>query len=270
MTAQPIDFFDHLDSVSVLGVRVHLLGEAGICQYIADVVAQQRKILVLNVNTHCYNMVYYHPWLRDFLNQAGLVFCDGAGVVLGARILGYHIPGRSTPADSMWRLAALAEEKGISFFFLGAKPGIADKAALKLKERFPALQIATRHGYFDKSPDSRENEEVIRLINASKANVLIVGFGMPLQEKWLKENWERLNVNVGFSAGALFDYISGELRRGPRWMTDNGMEWLARLLIEPKRLWKRYLIGNLFFFCLIFKQWFGNFFSRLRDKLRSD
>jgi N-acetylglucosaminyldiphosphoundecaprenol N-acetyl-beta-D-mannosaminyltransferase len=79
-----------------------------------------------------------------------------------------------------------------------------------------------------------------------------------------------LNVNVGFSAGALFDYISGELRRGPRWMTDNGMEWLARLLIEPKRLWKRYLIGNLFFFCLIFKQWFGNFFSRRRDKLRSD
>jgi N-acetylglucosaminyldiphosphoundecaprenol N-acetyl-beta-D-mannosaminyltransferase len=246
--------FDNINSVPVLGVQVHLLGETGICQYIADVVAQQHKSLVLNVNTHCYNMVYHHPWLRDFLNQAGLVFCDGAGVVLGAKILGYHIPGRSTPADSMWSLAKLAEQKDISFFFLGAKPGIADKAALKLKERFPALQITTRHGYFDKSPDSSENKEVIRLINASEANVLIVGFGMPLQEKWLKENWDKLNVNVGFSAGALFDYVSGELRRGPRWMTDNGMEWLARLIIEPKRLWKRYLIGNLFFFYLIFKE----------------
>lgn len=254
MTTQSIHSFEKLDSVSVLGVQVHLLGEAGICLYIADAVARQRKALVLNVNTHCYNMAYHHPWLRDFLNQAGLVFCDGAGVVLGARILGHHIPGRSTPADSMWSLAELAEQKGISFFFLGAEPGIADKAALKLKERFPALQIATHHGYFDKSPDSRENEEIIRQINASKANVLIVGFGMPLQEKWLKENWDRLHVNVGFSAGALFDYVSGELRRGPRWMTDNGMEWLARLLIEPRRLWKRYLIGNLFFFYLIFKE----------------
>lgn len=243
-----------IESVNVLGVRVHLLTEARLIKHITDIVAQKRKALVLNVNTHCYNMAHKNPWLQDFLNRAEVVFCDGAGVVLGARILGYRIPGRTTPADSMWKLAELAEKEGITFFFLGAKPGIAEKAAQKLIGCFPELKIETRHGYFDKTSDSKENKIVIQQINASKANILVVGFGMPLQEKWLKDNWDRLHVNIGFSAGALFDYISGELRRGPRWMTDNGMEWLARLLIEPRRLWKRYIIGNTLFFYLILKE----------------
>jgi len=246
-----------IESIKVLGVQVHLLTETRLHQYIADVISEKRRALVLNVNVHCYNMVYHNPWLGDFLNQADIVFCDGAGVVLGAKILGRQLPKRFTPADSMWSLAKLAEQKDFSFFFLGAKPGIADKAVQKLTDRYPDLKITTHHGYFDKTIDSEENQRMIRKINASKANILVVGFGMPLQEKWLKENWESLNVNIGFSAGALFDYISGELKRGPRWMTDNSNEWLARLLIEPKRLWRRYLIGNLFFLYLILKERFG-------------
>ncbi len=141
-----------------------------------------------------------------------------------------------------------------TFFLLGAKPGIADKAAQKLIDRFPDLKITTHHGYFDKTTDSEENQRIIRKINASKANILVVGFGMPLQEKWLKENWDSLNVNIGFPAGALFDYISGELKRGPRWMTNNGLEWLARLLIEPRRLFWRYVIGNTLFLYLVLKE----------------
>ncbi|MCI5224679.1 MAG: glycosyltransferase, partial [Candidatus Electrothrix sp. AR4] len=156
---------DTIESVKVLGVQVHLLTERRLHKYIADVVSKNSRSLVLNVNVHCYNMVHRNPWLRDFLNQAEIVFCDGAGVVLGGKILGHCIPERFTPADSIWNLAALAQKEGISFFFLGAKPGIADKAAQKLTDRFPGLKITTHHGYFDKSVDSGENKKIIQQIN---------------------------------------------------------------------------------------------------------
>lgn len=143
-------------------------------------------------------------------------------------------------------------------FFLGSKPGIAEKAAQRLQERHPNLVIAgTHHGYFDKTPGSLENEAIIQQINAARPNILIVAFGMPLQEKWLMENWERIDANIALTGGAVFDYISGELARAPRWMTDNGLEWLGRLLIEPGRLWKRYVIGNPLFLWRILLQRLG-------------
>jgi N-acetylglucosaminyldiphosphoundecaprenol N-acetyl-beta-D-mannosaminyltransferase len=172
--------------------------------------------------------------------------------------LGYHIPQRITYADWIWTLAEFVEPRGFTFFFLGARPGVVEKAAAGLREGFPNLRIvSTHHGYFDKTPGSPENEAVIQQINAVRPNILIVGFGMPLQERWLMENWERIEANVALTGGAVFDYISGELRRGPRWMTDHSLEWLARLIIEPRRLWKRYLIGNPLFLWRVLKQRLG-------------
>ncbi len=127
-----------------------------------------------------------------------------------------------------------------------------------MQARFPNLQIAgTQHGYFNKGTHSAENEEVLTIINAAAPNILIVGFGMPLQERWCKENWERLNANILLTGGAVFDYASGELRRGPAWMTENGLEWLARLIIEPRRLWRRYILGNPHFLWRVLLQRFG-------------
>ena len=118
------------------------------------------------------------------------------------------------------------------------KPGIAEKAADQIRKRFPHLQvIGTHHGYFDKTLLSAENEAVIQGINAAKPNILIVGLGMPLQERWLFDNWERLDVNVALTGGAVFDYVSGELRRGPKWMTDNGDKRACRIY---RRIWKSF------------------------------
>jgi N-acetylglucosaminyldiphosphoundecaprenol N-acetyl-beta-D-mannosaminyltransferase len=155
----------------------------------------------------------------------------------------------------MWQLARFAQGRDHSLFLLGARPGVADKAAANLRERFPGLRIVgTHHGYFDKAPGSPENEAVIREINAASPNILIVGFGMPLQERWLMDNWDRIEVNVALTGGAVFDYVSGELPRAPRWMTDHGFEWLGRLIIEPGRLWKRYLVGNPIFILRVLGQ----------------
>jgi N-acetylglucosaminyldiphosphoundecaprenol N-acetyl-beta-D-mannosaminyltransferase len=118
---------------------------------------------------------------------------------------------------------------------------VSDGASL----RFPALKIAgVHHGHFDHAAGSPENESVIEEINAAKPQILVVGFGMPRQERWLMENWDRVNANVALAGGAVFDYVSGRLRREPRLLIDNGFEWLARLLVQPARLWRRYLLAT--------------------------
>ena len=235
-------------AIDILGVPVHPLTVAELHEQLADVIARGARARVLHVNAHGLNLAVEHSWLRNFLNQVEIVFCDGVGVMVGARLLGYHIPERITYADWMWQLAEFAARNDISLYFLGARPGVAQAAADRLAARYPALNVVgVQHGYFDRTFDHPENRAVIERINAAGPNILLVGMGMPLQEHWLSENWEHLHVNVALTGGAVFDYMSGELRRAPRWMTDNGLEWLGRLLIEPQRLWRRYLVGNPLF-----------------------
>ncbi len=246
------------ERVSVLGVQVTPLGVPALHAHIGDCIQMGRKALVLHVNVHALNLAWERPWLRSFFNSADLVFCDGAGVILGARILGHRIPERITYADWMWQLAAFAEGHGFSLFLLGARPGIADKAAASLTARFPRLRIAgCHHGFFDKTRGSPGNEAVIRCINVASPDILIVGFGMPIQERWLMENWQRIDAKVLLTGGAVFDYVSGDLRRAPRWLTDHGLEWLGRLIIEPRRLWRRYILGNPKFLWRVIRQWLG-------------
>jgi N-acetylglucosaminyldiphosphoundecaprenol N-acetyl-beta-D-mannosaminyltransferase len=249
---------EKLEAVRILGVQVHLLTVEQLINQMADMIDRNCHSLILNVNVHCMNLAYQHVWLRNYLNQASIVFCDGVGVMLGARLLGFRIPQRFTPADWLWQLGKFVEPRGYSLYLLGARPGVAKRAAENLKAKYPGLRIlGYSDGYFDKTPGSLANETVLREINRCKPNILILGFGMPLQEKWLLENWDRVDANIALSAGAVFDYISGNLRRAPRWMTDHGLEWLGRLIIEPQRLWKRYLIGNPLFLWRIVKQRLG-------------
>ncbi len=242
----------------ILGVRVAHLTVPMLHESIARYIQQQQKALVLNVNVHCLNLAYQHAWLRHFLNSADLVFCDGAGVILGGRILGEHIPQRITYADWMWQLAAFAERWGFTFFFLGSRPTVAERAARRLIQRSPQLRIVgTHHGHFDQTPGSIVNEAVLAMINAAHPDILVLGMGMPLQERWLMNNWASLQVRVALTGGAVFDYVSGDLRRGPQWMTNHGLEWAARLLIEPQRLWRRYLVGNPLFLWRVLQQRIG-------------
>jgi len=231
--------------IEILGVQVHPLTVDELHEQLSAIIDGNGRARVLHVNAHGLNLATERPWMRDLLNEAEIVFCDGAGVMLGARLLGYHIPQRITYADWMWQLAAFCAGRGYSLYFLGAKPGVAAAAAEQLKARYPALEIlGVQHGYFNSATDHEENRRVIAHINQSRPHILLVGMGMPRQEQWLRDNWDRLQVNVALTGGAVFDYMSGELRRAPRWITDHGLEWLGRLLIEPGRLWKRYLLGN--------------------------
>ncbi|MFN8489844.1 MAG: WecB/TagA/CpsF family glycosyltransferase [Caldilineaceae bacterium] len=245
-------------TISLLGVKIDKILVNELLGKIAQVINSGGKSTILHVNVYAMNLACELSWFRAYLNQSDIVFCDGFGVKLGAWILGHRIPQRITYADWVWQLAQFAESQNFSLFFLGARPGIAEKAAKHLQEQFPNLRVVgVQHGYFDKTLGNSENKAVIKTINALKPNILLIGFGMPIQERWLWENLDQLDINIALTGGAVFDYASGELQRGPRWMTDHGLEWLARLLIEPGRLWKRYIIGNPLFLWRVLKQWLG-------------
>jgi N-acetylglucosaminyldiphosphoundecaprenol N-acetyl-beta-D-mannosaminyltransferase len=242
----------------VLGVGVDPITIEELHAEIERLARSGERGTVLNVNANCLNLLYGSPALREFFAAADVVFCDGSGVMLAARLLGKRLPARITYADWAWQLAAFAEAEGLSIFLLGAEPGVARRAAQHLLARHPSLRISgVRHGYFDNTPGSPENEAVLREINTTRPDLLLVGLGMSLQERWLMQNRDRLEAGVALTGGAVFDYVSGGLRRGPPLLTDNGFEWLGRLLLEPRRLWRRYLLGNPLFLLRVLRQRLG-------------
>jgi N-acetylglucosaminyldiphosphoundecaprenol N-acetyl-beta-D-mannosaminyltransferase len=232
--------------INLLGINIDGLSVDELHGKIKDIVKKKQKKQVLNVNIHAMNIAHSDRMFSKILNNAEIVFCDGAGVRLGARLLGYKLPSRITYADWIYQLSAFCELNNFSLYLLGSKPGVAEIAASKLKERYPNLIInGCYDGYFEK--EGIETDQVINEINQCNPNIVIVGFGMPAQEKWIAANASRINTNIFLSGGACFDYVAKKVPRAPKWMLQSGMEWLFRLIIEPKRMWRRYIIGNIIF-----------------------
>ena len=235
----------------LLGVAVHQAGVEDIHVLIGETILRKEKAVILHLNIHGVNYAIQMPWLKNFFNRAKLVFCDGDGVRLGLWILGQKVPPKVTYDRWIWQLAEFCAAKGYRLFLLGAKPGIAALAANKLRQRYPALPVAgAQDGYFAKS--GSENEKVIAEINSACADILIVGLGMPLQEEWLCQNVEKLNCRVFLTAGAVFDYASGNFKRAPVWMIQWHLEWLFRFSQDPRRLFGRYFLGIPYFFYHVF------------------
>ena len=245
---------ENFDEVTVLGTRFHKVTVTQLIKYLMEAANTRMKSTVCHVNVRAINIAYDLHWYRDFLNSSNLVFCDGFGVLLGARLIGYSIEPqhRMTCPDFIEDLALNCEREQISLFLLAGKPGVVAKAIVKLKAIAPKLKIDGHHGYFDKT--GAENNDVITRINQFKPGILYIGFGMPLQERWVLDNMHNIEANVFLPLGACLDFYTGTVYRGPRWMTDKGLEWLSRLFIEPERLWQRYVVGNPLFLYRIIKQ----------------
>ncbi|HEX7502513.1 MAG TPA: WecB/TagA/CpsF family glycosyltransferase, partial [Acidobacteriota bacterium] len=227
----------------------------GLNEAIGQIIRRGGHAIVPNVNVHFSNLSWRLPWLRALFNSAPVNFCDGAGIQLAARLLGSKIAERITFGDWFASLAAYCQREHFRIFFLGSRPGVAVEASWRVASRYRGLVIAgVHHGYFDKARDSAENSQVIAAINRCRADILLVAMGMPLQEEWLAQNWDQIDAGIALTGGAILDYLSGRMRRPPAWMCGCGGEWLGRLLIEPRRLWKRYLLGNPLFLARVLRQ----------------
>ena len=163
---------------------------------------------VMYANAHVLNQSADDAALREALESADLVYCDGYGVRLAAKALERPVPHRMTGADWIWGLAALCEQTGDSLYLLGSEPGVAHGAAQQLKKTYPELDVVgSHHGYFEAG--SAHDDRVVEDINARRPNIVLVGMGTPKQEQWVRANAHRLDVDVLWTVGALFDVVSG-------------------------------------------------------------
>ncbi len=225
-------------------------------------------LTVVGPNAHLVTMAQRDSRFAEAMRDADLAVPDGVSVVMASRVLGVPIPERVTGGDLMERMCAEAAHYGFRVFFLGGLPGAAVTAAHQLRSRYPTLQICGTycppHGFED---DPAELERIRISIADAAPDLICVAFGAPKQEIWMQENRGILNAGAILAVGAALDTQGGLRRRAPRFFQTVGLEWLFRLAMEPRRLWRRYLIGNARFVLLVFRQWVGESGAALRRSI---
>jgi len=192
--------------------------------------------------------------IRDAVNNSSLSIPDGISLVLAARAYGYDLEKRVYGPDLLLEFLRATQDKNYSHFFYGTTKETLERLVESLKKQFPKLRISGTHPSFFREITAEEKIKVAKIINDSSVDVLWVGVGCPRQALWMQDFRDRLKVPVMVGVGAAFDFLSGTKPQAPRWMRDNGFEWLFRLITEPKRLWKRYLVGNSIFLWLFLKE----------------
>jgi N-acetylglucosaminyldiphosphoundecaprenol N-acetyl-beta-D-mannosaminyltransferase len=223
-----------------------------------------RPLQIMGPNAHIVSAAQHDPALLDALAHADLCVPDGISVVLAGRALGHFIPERVTGGELMEKLCALAARQGYSVFFLGGLPGAATGAAQALVARYPGLRVA---GTFC-PPLGFENDPglsaaVLHRISAAAPDMLCVALGVPKQEIWMQRNVPSLPIRLAISVGAALDTQAGLRQRAPAWTHRIGMEWAWRLMREPRRLGRRYLVGNTEFLLLTSRAWLRQRFPTL-------
>lgn len=246
-TRQPEYLDGAFSAHSLLGVNIHALSYRDLCQQIdAWTFAQSQPRFCCYVNPHSIVMTHKDPSFHAATRSADLVMADGAGVILGSKILGLPVRKRVCGPTSMLAVIEYGVDKDFKHYFFGASEECLEKLSNNIEHKFPGVAIVGTESPPYRALTEEENEAMIRQINESGANILWVGLGAPKQEKWIAENLDRLNVNVVLGVGAAFDYHAGIVKWAPTWIRRIGLEWAYRFVQQPKRLFHRNLNSFVF------------------------
>jgi N-acetylglucosaminyldiphosphoundecaprenol N-acetyl-beta-D-mannosaminyltransferase len=240
-------------------LEVHLLNRRITCMTIPRVLEavlgsckENRKIIMSYYNVNSFNQSMLLPWFYEFQQQTDIALCDSMGMLGAMRIMGLNLPTDYRVSYTLLipKLFEMANRHGLSVFLLGARPKDLQAALQRQKESYPNVHFMGHHGYFSPE-DKQQNAAVINRINRAKPQILIVGMGSPIQEKWLHLNQKKLDVNTIMSGGAVIDRLAGIVPDCPTLLSEMSLEWLYRLYREPRRMANRYLLGNPAFLLLI-------------------
>jgi exopolysaccharide biosynthesis WecB/TagA/CpsF family protein len=211
---------------------------------------------VTTPNTDHVVRLYKNPALRQAHAEATICIADGMPVVMASRALGRGLKERVAGADLLPDVCEMAAREGRSLFILGGLDGVAERAAHNLRARYPGLRIAgTYSPPFGFERDPAECRRIVERINRARPDVLAVGLGCPKQELWITQYRGEMQFGVALCIGAAIDFAAGNLARAPKWMQQWGLEWLYRILQEPRRLWKRYLVDDMVFAVIVAREW---------------
>ncbi|BCW94887.1 MAG: WecB/TagA/CpsF family glycosyltransferase [Fimbriimonadales bacterium] len=224
-----------LKEARILGVRVHRVGMDEALRQLECLIQREEPGLVITADANAVLIALEDAEFRALMERAALVTPDGFGLLWAGRRLGQPFPERVSGVDMVEHLTRLSHEKGYRLYLLGAAPGVAERAAQNLLQRYPNAQIVgVQHGYFSET----DEPAILAQIAAARPQVLLVGMGMPRQEKWAWRHREQLGVPVMIGVGGSFDVYAGVVKRAPQWLQRIGCEWLWRLMQDPRKIKK--------------------------------
>lgn len=253
-------------TVDVLGVPIAAVNRARAADCIETWIRERRRTFVTVTGVHGVMESQDHPDVAAAHRAAGMCVPDGMPMVWAGKLDGKKQIGRVYGPDLMLEVCRRSVDRGYTHFFYGGRDGVPDLLRDKLEARFPGLRVVGTKSPPFRSLDATEEEELRRTIERLKPDVLWVGLSTPKQERWMAAHVGRLDAPVMIGVGAAFDMHAGLLRQAPRWMQASGLEWLFRLCMEPRRLWRRYLGNNPRFVARMLGQWLGNTTARRRNE----
>jgi N-acetylglucosaminyldiphosphoundecaprenol N-acetyl-beta-D-mannosaminyltransferase len=237
--------------IRLMGIPLDNLTMAEAVCEIVRAMESDRPRRVCFVNADGVNLAARHADYRETLRTADLAFADGIGMKLAGMVLGRRVRDNVNGTDLFPRLCEALDGRGKRIFLLGAQPGVAERVAEWMTGRYPGIAVCgCRDGYFPPADEA----DVIRQVRRSQADLLLVAFGAPRQDVWVAQHLEDLGVKVAMSVGGLLDFFSGRIPRAPLLLRRLGMEWCYRLCQEPRRLARRYLLGNPLFLARVLRQ----------------
>ncbi|MGD8306547.1 MAG: WecB/TagA/CpsF family glycosyltransferase [Ignavibacteria bacterium] len=235
-----------IDQLNILNLRINKILYSDLLNLIAEAIDNRIHLTITGANASTVNLSLNNSEFKNALDNIDYIHPDGIGVYLSSKFL-YGANGfqsKITGSDFYYELINTAIKKQWSFFFFGDE----DKTLNKIFSVYPELNIAGLHNGFE-----YENDKLLDMINKSGPDILIVGMGSPKQEEWIIKSKQKLDVKIIIAVGDGIKIFSGSKRRGPKILRKFGLEWLVRLFFDPKRLWKRYLIGNPLFIIRLLK-----------------
>jgi len=244
------------DQLDILGVNLSVINMDDARRVIVDLIRENKQGYVSVCPVSTIMACQKNERLRKIVNSANLVTPDGMPSVWIGKARGFKNIERVYGPDLMLSLCQISSQKGYRNYFYGATDEVLNALRDTLQERFPGLHICGQYAPPYRELTEEEDKKIIQHINNAAPDILWIGLGSPKQDIWIDEHRQELNVGVSLAVGAAFDFLSGTKPQAPRWMQKSGLEWFFRLCCEPRRLWRRYFVGNTMFIYLMIKDVF--------------
>ena len=242
--------------LTLFGLRFDAVNLIDATELVISAAKSRNQGYVVTPNVNMVTLLPFEPDLRDLCNRAALTFVDGWPIVWASRRLDRQgLPERVAGSDLFPLICERAAQQGLSMALMGAAEGVADKAAERLAASYPNLKIS---GTFCPPMEAQFSQQttakMVEFCNKLRPNILVLGMGIPKQERWIAANIDKLDIGVALCFGGVIDFAAGKIKRSPQWVVNVGMEWLWRLFMSPGQYWKRTLLRFPLFFPMFLKE----------------